>query len=63
MFIVTAIFMVLCCAESRQNATVKLAEGFHLGADQAAETRIEVLADVDSQAYAGLPRADIQCTK
>ena len=29
----------------------------------AAEARIEVLADVDNQAYAGLVARDIQCTK
>ena len=62
MVIVAAILMVLCCAESRQDATVKFAEGLSPRCRSAAETRIEVLADVDGQAYAAC-RADIQCTK
>jgi hypothetical protein len=55
MVIVTAIFMVLCCAESRQNAMVTCPEGFSPRCRSAAETRIEAFVDVDSQADAGLP--------
>src|SRR4051794_37598314 len=43
MVLVTAVLVVLCCAESRQNATVKFAaEGFSPRCRPAAETRIEV---------------------